>query len=800
MFLQNFKSRLSLNIGGAAKDAAELRAHQLKAVIGITPLMMAANVINATIICASFSGEPFALGVYLWTALIYAMAFSGYYSWRQSKAHPFPKRISPRAIRNVTINSTLLGFVWGIVPVIAYPGGDLATKLVIVGFVGGMMGGGCFALYVVPRAMAGYLFAMFSTFLAALLMSRGPGDLTVGALLVMYAACLYISGLTMARTFASSKISASEVEEQASIIGLLLKDFEESASDWLWETDAKGKMIRGAQRFHHATGIALDVIEQAANRDRLQELSKASRLNGKGFAKFLHSIHAREPFSGLELNVSKDGHGEIWFMLNGKPLFDERGKFTGFRGVASDITADKLSKERIAFLAHNDALTGLVNRAHFSQAIERCFESRRIADGARFCVFYLDLDGFKLINDTSGHRTGDELLVEVGARLKRALRDNDVVARLGGDEFAILLRNEVSGQSLSALAEKIIESIKQPFEIDGRIVAVGVSIGIAIAPQDGGNVESLLNSADLALYRAKEEGKGTFRFFETRMDDIVRDRRILEQELRGALAGGQFELHFQPLVSALDDTTSGFEALIRWNHPTRGQVPPSDFIPLAEKTGLICEIGDWVLLEACRTAAHWPDYMTISVNLSPQQFQNRRIVESTKHALKETGLTPSRLELEITEGLFVDNTEEAVRALNELKALGVMTSLDDFGTGYSSLSYLLKFPFDKLKIDQSFIRSIETDKTARDILETIARLGKILNLSVTAEGVENADQALYLSTMACSQMQGFHFGRPIPSAQIASFLLGETSRRLKGREAMAEAQGRRGHLDTALRA
>jgi diguanylate cyclase (GGDEF)-like protein len=800
MFLNSLKTRLSLNIGGEAKDAAEFRAHQLKAVIGITPLMMAANIINATIICASFSGEPFAVCVCLWTALIYAMAFSGYSSWRQSKAHPFPKRISPRAIKNVAVNSTLLGFVWGIVPVIAYPGGDLATKLVIVGFVGGMMGGGCFALYVVPRAMAGYLFGMFITFFAALLLSRGPGDVTVGALLIMYAACLYISSLTMARTFASSKISASEVEEQASIIGLLLKDFEESASDWLWETNASGTMTRGAQRFHQATGIALDVIEQAANRGRTQELGKASRQNGKGLAKFLHSIHARTQFSGLELNVATDGHGDIWFMLNGKPLFDERGTFTGFRGVASDITADKLSKERIAFLAHNDALTGLVNRAHFSQAVERCFENRRIADGARFCVFYLDLDGFKLINDTSGHRTGDELLVEVGARLKRALRDNDVVARLGGDEFAILLRNEISTQSLSALAEKIIGSIKKPFEIDGRIETVGVSIGIAIAPRDGGNVESLLNSADLALYRAKEEGKGTFRFFETRMDDVVRDRRVLEQELRGALAGGQFELHFQPLVSALDDTTSGFEALIRWNHPTRGQVPPSDFIPLAEKTGLISDIGDWVLLEACRTAADWPKNMTISVNLSPQQFQNRRIVGSTKKALRETGIAPARLELEITEGLFVDNTEEAVEALNELKSLGVMTSLDDFGTGYSSLSYLLKFPFDKLKIDQSFIRSIEKDKTARDILETIARLGKILNLSVTAEGVENADQALYLSSMACSQMQGFHFGRPIPSAQIASFLLAETSRRLKGREALAQAQDRRDHLETALRA
>jgi diguanylate cyclase (GGDEF)-like protein len=799
-FVSRLKNLFSLSIGREAKDPAEFRAHQLKAVIGVTPLMMSANAINATIICVAFSSKPFAVGVFVWTALIYMVALSGYHSWQQSNAHPFPSRISPRALKKVAFNSTMLGFLWGAVPLMAYPDGDVATKLIIVGFVGGMMGGGCFALYMVPRAMLGYLFGISSTFYLALAISQGPGDATLAVLLSMYFGCLFFASLTMARTFASSKISAAQVEEQASIIGLLLKDFEESASDWLWETNTCGTMVRGAQRFHQSTSIPQEVIAIIANAEKFMALRASEQFNGKGFVKFQHSIQANAQFSALELNVTKEDKSEVWLSLSGKPLFDNAGRFTGFRGVASDITKDKLSNERIAFLAHNDALTGLVNRAHFSQAIERCFENRRISDGAQFSIFYLDLDGFKLINDTKGHKVGDELLVEVGVRLKRALRDNDVVARLGGDEFAILLRNEVSIRSLSALAEKIIVSISKSFEIDGHIVSVGVSIGISIAPQDGCDVETILNSADLGLYRAKEEGKGTFRFFETKMDDIVRDRRILEQELRGALAGKQFELHYQPLVSAIDDTTGGFEALIRWNHPTRGQVPPSDFIPLAEKTGLICEIGDWVLMEACRTATTWPEHMTISVNLSPPQFQNRRIVKSTRDALEASGLTPSRLELEITEGLFVDNTEEALIALNDLKALGVMTSLDDFGTGYSSLSYLLKFPFDKLKIDQSFIRSIEKDKTARDILKTIAQLGKILNLSVTAEGVENADQALFLSTMACNQMQGFHFGRPIPSEQIPLFLMRETKRRLEGKYALVQAAGRREDREKAKRA
>ncbi len=790
MSFQGIRDRFGLSIGKNASDPTAFRALQLHALIGMTPLMMAANVVNAIIVCVALSGKPFAYGVYVWTALICAMAASGYYSWRESKARPFPNRVSQRPLKKVAINSTLLGFLWGAVPLMAYPTGDLATKLIIVGFVGGMMGGGCFALYAIPRAVVGYLFGISSSFFIALAISQGPGDLAIGALLAMYFACLIVASLNMAHTFADSKISATKVEEQASIIGLLLKDFEECASDWLWETDAEGKMTRGAQRFHESTGVDLAIITMVGNANAFSELRKSPHLHGKGFAKFLATLKSKTQFSGLELNIQNGENSEVWFNLSGKPLFDSEGEFTGYRGVASNITKDKLSNERIAFLAHNDALTGLVNRAHFSHAIERSFENRRQSQSQQFSIFYLDLDGFKLINDTKGHKVGDELLVEVGLRLKKALRENDVVARLGGDEFAILLRNEVSTQSLALLAEKIIDSINRPFEIDGQIVTVGVSIGIAIAPKDGRDVQTILNSADLGLYRAKEEGKGTFRFFETNMDDVVRDRRIMEQELRGALAAGQFELHFQPLVSAVDDTTSGFEALIRWNHPTRGQVPPSNFIPLCEKTGLISEIGDWVLMEACRIATTWPEHMTISVNLSPHQFHNRRIVKATADALRATGLTPKRLELEITEGLFVDNTEEALLALNDLKALGVMTSLDDFGTGYSSLSYLLKFPFDKLKIDQSFIKSIEKDKTARDILETIAKLGKILNLSVTAEGVENADQALFLSTMACNQMQGFHFGRPIPEEQIPSFLLGETKRRLAGKDAMRQAQVR----------
>ena len=480
------KDRYSLDIGKQAGDAAEFRAHQLKAVIGITPLMMAGNAINATIIALAFSGKPFAAIVFVWAGLIYAMAFSGYYSWRKSNQHAFPepgfaKHAQQGGIQLVTARP--------------YVGRGSADRLSgrrpchqsssLSPSPAGMMGGGCFALYMVPRALIGYLTGIFGSFLVALTMSRGPGDLSVGALLIMYYGSLLAASLTVAHMFAAARISSSKVEEQASIIGLLLKDFEESASDWLWETDAEGNMTRGAQRFQEATGVALYLIETVANSEKMQTLRKSAHLGGKGFARFLHSIQSRKAFNGQELSVVKEDQSEVWFSLSGKPLLDEDGKFTGYRGVASNITNDKLANERIAYLAHNDALTGLVNRAHFSQAISRNLENRRFTDGAQFSVLYLDLDGFKLINDTKGHKVGDELLVEVGARLKKALRENDVVARLGGDEFGVLLRNEISTRSLSALAEKIIEAVKKPYDIDGHIVCIGVSVGIAIAPQDG---------------------------------------------------------------------------------------------------------------------------------------------------------------------------------------------------------------------------------------------------------------------------------------------------------------------------
>lgn len=382
----------------------------------------------------------------------------------------------------------------------------------------------------------------------------------------------------------------------------------------------------------------------------------------------------------------------------------------GWVSTHEDITERKHAEEQIAYLAHHDGLTDLPNRVLLRSQLEQ--QLARVKRGDSMAVLCLDLDHFKAVNDTLGHPIGDALLKEVGSRLSECIRAEDTVARLGGDEFAII---QVAGEQplgATTLARRIIEVISQPFNLDGHQVLIGTSIGIAIAPVDRDDPDRILKNADMALYRAKADGRAAYRFFEPDMDAKMQARRTLEIDLRRALSQGEFELYYQPLVNLQEERVAAFEALIRWNHPTRGQIPPTEFIPLAEEIGLIVSIGKWVLQRACAEAADWPTSVRISVNLSPAQFKTPGLVLNVKSALEESGLDPKRLELEITESVLLQNSAETLAMLHEIRALGVSISMDDFGTGYSSLSYLRSFPFDKIKIDQSFIRDIDLSHEA----------------------------------------------------------------------------------------
>ncbi|HEU5275110.1 MAG TPA: EAL domain-containing protein [Xanthobacteraceae bacterium] len=419
-------------------------------------------------------------------------------------------------------------------------------------------------------------------------------------------------------------------------------------------------------------------------------------------------------------------------------------------------------------MARHDALTLLPNRVLFRENLKQ--DIARARRDHPLAVLCLDLDNFKAVNDTLGHPIGDALLKMVAERLAGCLETSDMVARLGGDEFAIVQREGSQPVGARVLAQSLIDAIGAPFDVDGHTVVIGTSVGIALAPNDGDGPDEALKNADLALYRAKAEGRGTYRFFEAAMDAEMQARRLLDLDLRAALARDEFELYYQPLVDLQAAELNGFEALLRWKHPVRGMVSPADFIPLAEEIGVITSIGAWVLKQACAEAARWPSHLTIAVNLSPVQFKNRALVLDVIAALGASGLAANRLELEITEAVMLQDTEATLATLRQLKDLGVHISMDDFGTGYSSLSYLRKFPFDKIKIDQSFVRDLESRPESMAIVRAVAGLGSTLGIPTTAEGVETLDQLKAVKAEGCTQVQGFLIGKPQPASQIPALL------------------------------
>ena len=423
---------------------------------------------------------------------------------------------------------------------------------------------------------------------------------------------------------------------------------------------------------------------------------------------------------------------------------------------------------RIAFLAHHDALTGLPNRRLFHDRLEQALA--QAGRGVDLAVLCLDLDRFKAVNDTLGHPVGDKLLQEVAQRLAACVREGDTLARLSGDEFAILQIGLTRPEDAALLAHRTIRVLGEPYEVASHRVVIGTSIGISVTPRDGASVDALLKNADTALYRAKAEGRGVFRFFEQAMDAELQARRVLELDIRRAIEEAQFELYYQPLISLPTHEISGFEALLRWHHPERGLVSPAEFIPIAEDTGLIDTIGAWVLRQACSEATGWPEHVKIAVNLSPAQFRSDELVGIVNQALIASGLEPSRLELEITESVLLQQDDPNLMTLHRLRQMGVRISMDDFGTGYSSLSYLRSFPFDKIKIDRSFVKGLSNDGGSVAIVRAVTGLSRSLGITTTAEGVETDEQLHCLAREGCHEVQGYLFSKPVPADRVPMLL------------------------------
>jgi diguanylate cyclase (GGDEF)-like protein len=441
----------------------------------------------------------------------------------------------------------------------------------------------------------------------------------------------------------------------------------------------------------------------------------------------------------------------------------------GWVATHEDITERRHAEKKIAHMARHDSLTDLPNRVLFQEQLATTLANA--TQGSRVAVFYLDLDNFKAVNDTLGHQYGDELLKFVADRLRGCVHENITVARVGGDEFAIILPHVSQINEAAVLANRVCQAISVPYDLFGQLVITETSIGIAIAPDDGTLPEELLKNADMALYRAKAEGRGIFRFFEAEMDATIKARRALESSLREALVEGQFTLHYQPILNLDENRIPCCEALIRWNHPERGMISPAEFIPVAEEIGLIVAIGEWVLRQACADAATWPNQTKVAVNLSPIQMQNAKLVPTVISALASASLPASRLELEITESVLMQNTDATVAALHQLRQLGVTISMDDFGTGFSSLSYLRRFPFDKLKIDRCFISDLSNDdNNGLAIVRSVTALAKSLGMITTAEGVETKEQVDLVRMVGCTEVQGYFISRPQPLKEISHLL------------------------------
>ncbi len=744
-------------------------SEQIDAIVMMTPALACGALVIALHLLAVTAGTEQFAATSAWSAALMAMIGIGARSWFRKKQNQ-PRRHNPRkAARRAIVGAAATGVIWAMLPFVLLPAATPAIQVILPVAMGAVILSAAISYSSLPQAAFLFLAPVILSSIVGTRLMDSPflGNL-LGIMLISFLPVVVTIIIRSSRSLVQHVLKEIDSRNQKNVISLLLREFEENSSDWLWEFGTDGKIHRVSDRFSMATEIPKSEL---IGMDFIEFLR--SHLSGENFhfQEIIDAVAAKETFNGIEVGVNIGGRDVVW-RLSGKAAHDPNGNYSGYIGTASDITSEKTAEKKINYLAHYDALTGLLNRGRFGDMLNQCV-SRLERYGTPFSVFYLDLDRFKLVNDSSGHLVGDKLLVEVGNRIRDEVRESDIVSRLGGDEFAIILPNLSDSSEASVLAERLVRSIEKPFDIDTESLTIGLSVGIAIAPINGTRPDQILRNADLALYRAKEEGRGMYRFFEAEMDSNARERRMLEIELRQALTDGEFVLHYQPLVEAENGEPTGFEALVRWDHPIRGIVPPAEFIPIAEQSGLIREIGDWTIREACHAACDWPSDMTVAVNLSPKHFMLSDIEAVVRDALLKSGLEPGRLELEITESLLIDRSDEVLDKLGNLKELGVTIAMDDFGTGYSSLSYLLKFPFDKIKIDRSFVTALTTDPAARDILRSIVALGKTLKMNITAEGVENSEQADFLKEVACNHFQGYLFSKPMGPEEMAGYLLGE---------------------------
>ncbi|MHC9418327.1 putative bifunctional diguanylate cyclase/phosphodiesterase [Sphingomonas citri] len=673
---------------------------------------------------------------------------------------------APLPLAGATAAAAALALVWAVIPLHLAAATEPAATHALDLLLATVMTASALTLATLPSAA---LVLVAGTAAATAVPFALTGRPVVAAIVVALALLLAAGILSRARAAARIGAAESALREREATVQLLLRDFEEGA-DWLWQTDTARRIVGASERFARACGVAAAELEGTPLLQSLAGADWESAAVPDELRLIADKMTRREPFSDVALPVTARGETR-WWQIAAAPRLDAAGRFAGYRGVVSDITEQRASAERISRMARFDALTGLPNRLSVNEELTRALsEAERWR--ARCAFMMIDLDRFKAVNDTLGHPVGDRLLRRVSERLAELVTENELIGRLGGDEFAVVVRDASDPGRLERLAHTIIETLSRPYEVDQHTLYIGASVGVATGPRDGRTAETLIRSADLALYRSKDRGGGVYHAYVPQLHLEAEERRVIELALRRALDNDELHLAYQPVVDSRSGAVRGFEALLRWSHPELGDIPPAKFVPIAEEARLIAPIGEWVLRTACAEAAGWPDDVRVAVNVSPEQLHNPQFVGVITDTLARTGLPARRLELEVTESVFLREGTGAVKLLKQILDLGVGLSLDDFGTGYSSLGYLSATRFSSIKIDRSFVQAASRGTAeAIAIIRAVVAMAQSMGMATTAEGVETEAELRLAQELGCGSIQGFYFGRPLPVTEARALAI-----------------------------
>ena len=757
---------LALSTQDNEEGGSPLRDSQLMARAQLAPFFSAANIVAALLLAGSLLTKLPSATLFIWVGSVVAFNLGALHVAR-TQAITHVGRSGRQVPQWFLVGDVVVrAACWLSLPLYYFAALDPGSQLVTASLISGL-GIAALGLVVVPNCVNGWLASFTAGLCFALFVAHDEMPF-LNKLQILFTLGVAVVGVFAVARWAFRQLQTNaDMGSATESASLLLQEYEQRGVGWLWQVDAENRVTYISSRMTALLGRPASA---------LLGHSLPSLLGGH--AELGKILLERQAFNSLEMEL-KTARGPRWISIAGDPIIDTAGRFEGFRGVGSDITEIRHTQERLTHLANIDVLSGLPNRGRVRQLLGEALRAS-VTTNVPCAIMFLDLDGFKPVNDTFGHPKGDAVLQSVAKRLCDQVGPDGHVGRMGGDEFAIVVTDAQSRKQVEMLADGIIKSIADPYMIDGTEIRIGVSIGCAFGPIDGATVDDLILKADLALYQAKDAGRGVAKYFSAELQSEQDDRIQLENDLRQAIVSHQFHLMFQPLVSAKTQSLVGFEALIRWNHPKRGLVPPPVFIPVAEEAGLMGAIGEWVIDEACRAIATWPEPLTMAINISPKQIILPALPNVVSQALNRYKLPGNRIELEVTEGVFLGDENATLDVLKRLRALGVGIALDDFGTGYSSIGYLNKAVFHKLKIDGSFVRAAGTRPENVAIIQSIVQLAKSFRMNVTAEGVETAEDFERMRDLGVDTIQGYLFGKPLSFERANQMVAGIGAKKKAG--------------------